>query len=126
MKKILILISIFLSVFIIISANNENKNAEMIKAQTDYIDYATITIDGSSITLPYTITLPAPNGTILNVGGPCNENMTNWTVQNGYLKITYTEPYDIMCLQDPHIYFIETPTLYNGIEYRYRYTIIAQ
>lgn len=129
MKKFSIFITVILSAFVFVIANNRPINESQVKTeqtQEEVIIYTSISIDGSEITLPYTITVPAPPlGTILNIGGPCNENMTNWNVQNGNLSITYDTPLDIMCLQDPDIYYIETPTLYDGIVKKYKIKVVA-
>lgn len=131
MKKLFFLATMALFTFVFVIANNVITNSpesvKEVQETGDVSTYATIAIDGSSITLPYTITVPAPPlGTIVNVAGPCNENMTNWSVQNGELRITYTEAHDILCLQDPDCYYIETPTIYNGSIIKYKIKIIAR
>ena len=132
MKKVFLVTMAILSTFAFVVANNnvanKNEKEKIIQQETTRGGtYTSITINSSSITVPYTITVPAPPlGTIINIGGPCNENMTNWTVQNGLLSITYTEPHDILCLQDPDTYYIETPAIYEGNVIAYKIEIIAR
>lgn len=131
MKKALFFVTMALFAFVFVVANNvmtnSSESVKEVQETGDVITYWTMDIDGSSITLPYTIAVPAPPlGTIVNVAGPCNENMTNWSVQNGELRITYTSAHDILCLQDPDTCYIETPTIYNGNMMKYKIRIIAK
>ena len=131
MKKLFILIVACISAFTFVLAGNyviKSAENEVEVAQNEpIITYETIYINSSSITVPYTITVPAPPlGTIINVAGPCNENMTDWSVHNGNLSINYTTPCDIYCLKDPGEHFIETPTMYEGTLKKYKIKIIVQ
>ena len=130
MKKFFILFVTCISAFTFAMASNDTakktENPKEVKQVDERIFYTSKTINPKTVTVPYTITVPAPPlGTIINIGGPCNENMTNWSVQNGQLSITYTSPHDILCLQDPDIYYIETPTIYEGKIMKYIITIYA-
>ena len=122
MKKLLLLI-VAISTFGFVVANNYNakkdkkettKSEQINNDSNKIIDI--IRVNSKGITLPFTITVPVPAGTVKSVSGPCNANMTNWTVNNGNLSITYTRPLDIGCLEDPDIYYIEYVT-YEGHKY---------
>ena len=80
-------------------------------------------VNSKNITLPYSLTLPVPMGTVRGVSGPCNENMTNWTASNGEIHIIYTNPMDIGCLEDPDTFYVEYVTTEG---HKYRYTIISE
>ena len=129
MKKFFILFVACISAITSAMASNDiakkTENPKEVK-QDERIFYTSKTINSKTVTVPYTITVPAPPlGTIVNIGGPCNENMTNWSIQNGQLSITYTSPHDILCLQDSDIYYIEAPTIYEGKIMKYIITIYA-
>ena len=122
--KILLLLIVAMSTFGFVVANNydakKDNNKETAKSEQINNDsnrnIDIIRVNSQGITLPFTITVPVPAGTVKSVSGPCNANMTNWTVNNGNLSITYTRPVDIGCLEDPDTYFIEYVT-YEGHKY---------
>ena len=130
MKKRFLLTFIILSVVACIIANTVNdknkKENVIVKNETqngNVISTGIMWVNSNNITIPYTLTLPVPSGTVRGVSGPCNENMKNWTVNNGNLSITYTNPVDIGCLEDPDTFYVEYITTEG---HKYRHTIISR
>ena len=116
--------------FVLVTANNNVTNKkeekETIKETTrtgPIIDTVTLYVNADEITAPYTINLPVPAGTVRAVSGPCNANLSNWSVDNGVLTINYIRRADIECMQDPWTYYIEYVTVEG---HKYCATIISR
>ena len=96
MKNIvLILMALMVSVFAFASngVNTQTESVEecaSVKAVNAYIELYEVKVKVNEITLPFVVTVPAPQETVIGISGPVNPNNTNWNVSNGYLTITYT------------------------------------
>lgn len=123
MKKILSLSIFVLFTFMLVFANNTTEKNKEKEETSTIINTTVIRINSDEITIPYTITVPVPSGTVKSISGPCNANMRNWTVNNGSISITYTTYCDIGCLQDPDTYYIEYVTEEG---HHYKATIISE
>lgn len=96
MKKLLFILAMLLPLFAY--ANNDEKSSNFVEdwkirsnPELGYIIYHEYRVNSSDITLPFVVQVPAPpTGTIVQVNGPTMPNITNWSVSNGILTITYT------------------------------------
>lgn len=115
--------------------NNANSNLPNVekstidKAVNAYIELYKVTVQANEITLPFVITVPAPQETVIGVSGPVNPNNTNWNVSNGYLTITYTRETDIMDIRNGGTFCIEvatSPMPQQGTNYGYAITLVVE
>ena len=123
MKKILFSVTVALFAFVFVIANNNATKVSNSKeiAQTGAIIETDVQyVNANEIAAPYTINVPVPAGTVKSVSGPCNANLSDWSVSNGTLSIHYTRRADIECMQDPDIYYIEYVTV-EGHKYRAKF-----
>ena len=134
MKKFLFIIAMMLPAFTFANNNTsavELKNESTMMSSEDYdYDLGTVTISSNDVTLPLSITVPAPhNGyEVIGIYGPVQPNCGTWSVSNGNLTITYTRTPEIFELEIPGIYDIIVST-YNRVlqEYRlYGVTLVVQ
>lgn len=117
MKKLFIILAMVLPIVTFahpnIKTSNENLKNEIAgnyDRENGYIIYHEYRISSEEITLPLVVQAPAPpSGTLLSISGPISSNITNWNITNGILTIIYTENNEIMTLEDPGTYYIETP-----------------
>ena len=54
--------------------------------------------------------MPAPSEPVIGISGPVRPNITNWTVSDGYLTITYTQEREIVDLRSGGTFYIEVAT----------------
>lgn len=118
MKKILFLFVMLLSVSVMMGNETLKKNVGLTSFEATKVNgsiiFARVTVSASDISLPFTITVPAPNETVIGISGPEKPNQ-NWKINNGSLTITYTSPTEIMGLEDGGTFFIEVAT--NPMKY---------
>ena len=105
----------------------ELKNESTMMSSEDYdYDLGTVTISSNDVTLPLSITVPAPHYgyEVIGIYGPVQPNCGTWSVSNGNLTITYTKPSEILDLEVPNKYYINVST-YNKMTQDYRIYIIT-
>ena len=130
MKKFLFILAMMLPMFVFANNNTsavELKNESTMTSSGNY-DYhlGTVTISSNDVTLPLSITVPAPhNGyEVIGIYGPVQPNCGTWSVSNDNLTITYTRAPEIFELEIPNVYEINVPT-YNKMTQEYRIYIIT-
>lgn len=111
-KQFLVFVALMVSVFAFASNGaklDEVKvnSAKEVKASSEL---ATVRLDKNAISLPLTISVPAPSETVVGISGPVRPNNTNWNVSNGYLTITYMREYEIFDLYEGGTFYIEVAT----------------
>ena len=116
--------------FVLVIANNnvtkKSEGKEIVKETTrtgPIIETVTLFVNAAEVIAPYTINVPVPDGTVRAVSGPCNANLSNWSVDDGVLTINYIRRADIECMQDPWTYYIEYVTVEG---HKYCATIISR
>lgn len=118
--KILVFTFAMLLPFCIYGSNEKVENVVINHNETtEYNVWATVQLSVSDIALPLTIKVPAPSETVIGISGPCKPSITNWTVENGYLTITYTNRTEIFELTSGGTFYIEVatdPMMYYAIE----------
>ena len=131
MKKLLFVLVMMLPIFAFANNNTsavELKNESTMASSENYTYYhhATVTISSNDVTLPLSITVPAPhNGyEVIGIYGPVQPNCGTWSVSNDNLTITYTRAPEIFELEIPNVYEINVST-YNKMTQEYRIYIIT-
>lgn len=136
MKKVFLFTMMVLTTSVFAYANNgANSNMPNVgkntiaKAVNGYIELYKVTVQANEITLPFVITVPAPQETVIGISGPVNPNNTNWNVSNGYLTITYTCETDIMDIRHGGTFYIEvatSPMPQQGNNYGYAIKLVVE
>ena len=114
MKKLFVLVAMMLPVFAFAGNNVKSdsqsvENTASVEAKSGYI-LDQIKLRSDEITLPFVVKVPAPYEPVIGISGPVHPNITNWTVSDGYLTITYTQERDIVDLRSGGIFYIEVAT----------------
>ena len=114
MKKLFVLVAMMLPVFAFagnnVKADSQSvENTASVEAKSGYI-LDQIKLRSDEITLPFVVKVPAPYEPVIGISGPVRPNITNWTVSDGYLTITYTQERDIVDLRSGGIFYIEVAT----------------
>lgn len=95
MKKLLLIMMAFMASFSVyaqdINTMKEVKPLSSLSNRALFPLLGTITINVTDITLPLTISAPAPVEDVEDIHGPFSPRYSFWTEQNGYLYITITE-----------------------------------
>ena len=101
-------------------AQEERSSNATYTINLDYFIYYEYEVDINNITLPFVVQVPVtPTGTVIGVNGPCMPHITNWSVSNGYLIITYTNEDEIAEIRRGGDFYIEVgstdePAGYSG------------
>lgn len=114
MKKLFVLVAMMLPVFAFagnnVKADSQSvENTASVEAKSGYI-LDQIQLRSDEITLPFVVKVPAPYEPVIGISGPVRPNITNWTVSDGYLTITYTQEREIVDLRSGGIFYIEVAT----------------
>ena len=114
MKKLFVLVAMMLPVFAFagnnVKADSQSvENTASVEAKSGYI-LDQIQLRSDKITLPFVVKVPAPYEPVIGISGPVHPNITNWTVSDGYLTITYTQERDIVDLRSGGTFYIEVAT----------------
>ena len=114
MKKLFVLVAMMLPVFAFAGNNVKSdsqsvENTASVEAKSGYI-LDQIQLCSDEITLPFVVKVPAPYEPVIGISGPVHPNITNWTVSDGYLTITYTQEREIVDLRSGGIFYIEVAT----------------
>lgn len=114
MKKLFVLVAMMLPVFAFagnnVKADSQSvENTASIEAKSGYI-LDQIKLRSDEITLPFVVKVPAPYEPVIGISGLVRPNITNWTVSDGYLTITYTQEREIVDLRSGGTFYIEVAT----------------
>ena len=114
MKKLFVLVAMMLPVFAFagnnVKADSQSvENIASVEAKSGYI-LDQIKLRSDEITLPFVVKVPAPYEPVIGISGPVRPNITNWTVSDGYLTITYTQEREIVDLRSGGTFYIEVAT----------------
>ncbi len=114
MKKLFVLVAMMLPVFTFagnnVKADSQSvENTASVEAKSGYI-LDQIQLRSDEITLPFVVKVPAPYEPVIGISGPVRPNITNWTVSDGYLTITYTQEREIVDLRSGGTFYIEVAT----------------
>ena len=114
MKKLFVLVAMMLPVFTFagnnVKADSQSvENTASVEAKSGYI-LDQIQLRSDEITLPFVVKVPAPSEPVIGISGPVRPNITNWTVSDGYLTITYTQEREIVDLRSGGTFYIEVAT----------------
>ena len=114
MKKLFVLVAMMLPVFAFagnnVKADSQSvENTASVEAKSGYI-LDQIQLRSDEITLPFVVKVPAPYEPVIGISGPVRPNITNWTVSDGYLTITYTQEREIVDLRSGGTFYIEVAT----------------
>lgn len=115
MKKLFVLVAMMLPVFAFagnnVKADSQSvENTASVEAISGYIIYHRVDVSADEITLPFVVKVPAPSEPVIGISGPVRPNITNWTVSDGYLTITYTQESEIIDLRSGGTFYIEVAT----------------